>query len=68
MSETLHPKAQTPNLRRERDFFVENLLGRVHYIIKMIWWTGLAPWVFKFPFTGSLTSTFLKRGASDERK
>ena len=25
----------------------------------MIWWTGLAPWEFQFPFLGSLTSTFL---------
>jgi len=25
----------------------------------MIWWTGLAPWEFEFPFPGSLTSTFL---------
>ena len=27
----------------------------------MIWWTGLAPWEFEFPFPGSLTSTFLVR-------
>ena len=27
----------------------------------MIWWTGLAPWKFQFPFPGSLTSTFLAR-------
>jgi len=25
----------------------------------MIWWTGLAPWEFEFPFPGSLISTFL---------
>ena len=25
----------------------------------MIWWTGLAPWEFGFPFPGSLVSTFL---------
>ena len=25
----------------------------------MVWWTGLAPWEFEFPFPGSLTSTFL---------
>ena len=23
----------------------------------MIWWTGLAPWEFEFPFPGNLTST-----------
>ena len=27
----------------------------------MIWWTGLAPWEFEFPFPGRLTSTFLKK-------
>jgi len=25
----------------------------------MIWWTGLAPWKFEFPFPGSLIFTFL---------
>jgi hypothetical protein len=24
----------------------------------MVWWTGLAPWEFEFPFPGSLISTF----------
>ena len=38
-----------------REFFIDNLLVRIHYIIVMIRWTGLAP----FPFPGSLTSTFL---------
>ena len=37
----------------------ENLLVRIHFIIVMIRWTGLAPWEFEFPFPGSLTSTFL---------
>ena len=40
-------------------FFIDNLLVRIHFIIVMIWWTGLAPWGFEFPFPGSLTSTFL---------
>jgi len=44
----------------ERDFFIDNLLVRLHYIIVMIRWTGLAPWEFEFPFSGSLTSTFLQ--------
>jgi len=44
----------------EREFFIDNLLVRIHFIIVMIRWTGLAPWEFKFPFPGSLTSTFLK--------
>jgi len=30
----------------------------------MIRWTGLAPWEFRFPFPGSLTSTFLVRGVA----
>ena len=29
------------------------------FVIKMIWWTGLAPWEVEFPFPGSLISTFL---------
>jgi len=47
------------DLRGEREFFNDNLLVRVHFIIVMIRWTGLAPWEFEFPFPGSLTSTFL---------
>ena len=39
--------------------FIENLLVRIHLIIEMIWWTGLAPWEFEFPCPGSLISTFL---------
>ena len=27
---------------------------RIHFIIVMIRWTGLAPWEFEFPFPGSL--------------
>ena len=26
------------------EFFSDNLLVRIHSIIEMIWWTGLAPW------------------------
>jgi len=44
----------------EREFFIDNLLVRIHFIIVMIGWTGLAPWKFEFPFPGSLTSTFLE--------
>ena len=43
----------------EREFFSDNLLVRIHFIIVMIRWTGLAPWEFEFPFPGSLTSTFV---------
>jgi len=48
-----------PTQIREREFFIDNLLARNHFIIVMIRWTGLAPWEFEFPFPGSLTSTFL---------
>ena len=29
----------------ERDIFIDNLVARIHYIIVMIRWTGLAPWI-----------------------
>ena len=32
---------------REREFFIDNLLVRIHFIIVMIRWTGLAPWDFE---------------------
>jgi len=38
-------------LEVEREFFIDNLLVRIHFITEMIGWTGLAP--------GGLTSTFL---------
>ena len=41
----------------EREFCIDNLLVRIHCIVEMIWWTGLAPWESEFPFPGSLTST-----------
>jgi len=47
----------------EREFFIDDLLVR-----KMIWWTGLAPWEFEFPFLGSLISTFLAQGVGAVRK
>ena len=43
----------------EREIFIDNLLVRIHFIIEMIPWTGLAPWGFEFPFPGSLISTVL---------
>ena len=46
----------------EREFFIDNLLVRIHFIIVMIRWTGLAPWEFEFPFPGSLTYTFPAEG------
>jgi len=32
---------------REREFFIDNLLVRIHFIIVMIRWTGLSPWDFE---------------------
>ena len=54
---------ETPPQKREREFFIDNLLVRVHFIIVMIRWTGLAPWEFEFPFPGSLTFTPPKQHA-----
>ena len=34
------------------------LTVRIHFIIVMIRWTGLAPWEFEFPVPGSLAATF----------
>ena len=33
----------------ERESFIENLLVRIHCIIVIIRWTGLAPWEFERP-------------------
>ena len=30
----------------ERDFVIDNLLVRIHFIIEIILWTGLTPWEF----------------------
>ena len=35
----------------KREFFTDNLLVRIHPIIVMIWWTGLALWEFEFPLS-----------------
>jgi len=40
-------------LLQEREFVIDNLLVRIHCIIVMIRWTGLAPWEFECPFPGS---------------
>ena len=46
-----------------------NLLVRIHFIIVVIRWTGLAPWEFGFPFPGCLTSTFLVlAGKANDKK
>ena len=38
-----------------REFFIDNLLVRIH---RCFWCTGLAPWEFESPFSGSLIPTF----------
>jgi len=44
---------------RERDFYIGNFLVRIHFIIEMIWWTGLAPWELESLCLCSPISTFL---------
>ena len=39
---------------RERDFSIDNLLVRNHFILEMSRWTGLAPWEFAFLFQEAL--------------
>ena len=58
-SDMANKMSDVRSLHPERDFFIENLLVRNHFIIVMISWTGLAPWEFEFLFSGSPTSTFL---------
>ena len=52
------------HLPQGRKFFMSNLMVRIHFIIVMIGWTGLAPWEFEFLFAGkapgSLTSACLE--------
>ena len=48
-----------PPTSAEREFFIDNLSVRIHFIIVMIRWDSLAPRKFEFPFPGKLTSTFL---------
>jgi len=46
----------------ERELFIDNLLVRIHFIIEMIRWTGLAPLEFEFTFPGSRTYRVRKGG------
>ena len=50
---------------RASEFFIDNLLVRIHSIIGMIWWTGLAPLEFEFPFPDSITSTILEHESTN---
>jgi len=57
-----HPGITTlPARACRREFFIDNLLVRIHFIIVMIRWTGLAPREFEFPLPGSLASIFRLR-------
>jgi len=47
-------------------FFVDNLLVQIHFIVEMIWWTGLAPCEREFPFPGSNISSYPVEGCQGE--
>ena len=49
-AEVVRSLAQIPTQKLEREFFIDNRLVRIHFIIVMIRWTNLAPWEFEFPF------------------
>ena len=57
----IHVATQTmqPGKMVEREFFIDKLLVRIHFITVMIRWTGLTPCEFEFRFPGSLPSTVL---------
>ena len=52
----------------ERVFFIDNLLVRIHCIIVMIRWTGLAPWEFQVSGVGGtlVPRRPIRRGAHAE--
>ena len=59
------PKVDKPvhfslNILHEREFVIDNLLVRIHFLIEMIWWIGLAPWEFEVPLPGNFKFTFLE--------
>ena len=58
------PPPRQPLPGAEREICIDNLLVRIHFIIVILSWTGLALWEFEFPFPGSLTSTFPGSGHS----
>ena len=44
MSLTYEPSSESLLVSmKQLDFFINNLLVRIHSIIQMMWWTGLAP-------------------------
>ena len=40
-------EAKTATIHAERQFVIDNLVVRIHFINVMIRWTGLAPWEFE---------------------
>jgi len=48
----------------EREFFIDNLLVRIHFIIGMIRWTGLASWEFEFPLQENIAMTLERMAKS----
>ena len=43
-----HPLSANQDRVSKREYFIDILLVRNHFIIVMIRWTGLVPWEFKF--------------------
>ena len=56
---TQNPIPDTLHRRYTGVFSIHNLLVRIRFVVKIIWWTGLAPWEFEIPFPDRLTPTFL---------
>jgi hypothetical protein len=52
------PAPDLTRVERETKSFVDDLLVQINFTIEMIWWTGLALWVFESHFPGFLISTF----------
>ena len=52
---------------RKREFLIDNLLVRIHFIIVIIRWAGLAPCEFKFPFPGFLEHLLRQPTGSEPR-
>jgi len=50
---SFEPTTRSEGACRERELFIDNPLVRIHFIIVMIRWTGLAPWEFESSFPGA---------------
>ena len=53
-------RAESQRERAPYKVFVDKLLVRIHFVIGLVRWTGLAPWQFEFIFPGSLAYTLLE--------